>query len=470
MPAPIDYGVNIADPTQAFLSAFQSGASVQESQFKRQQQQQQLANQQNIQEGFNKVRQPGATAADYANLSMLLPETQAKAVRESFGMLSGERQQMALQQSGQVFSAFKSGQPEIAISLMDQQIDAKRNSGDEPGAKFLETWRDVAKANPKATEDYFGFTISQMPGGDKVITSAISLGQEGRAAGKGPAELRESVAKADSAVADATIKLAQADNAADTAKADAELKKAQAAKAVIDAEFARRNAELEVQQKGATLRKTEADILINKENARIAALTAAAAKETNALRREELQQKINESKEKRDSTDREQKATFESQTADIDNFLNTAARIKQTPKDIIKQATGPIASRLPTSNQDVADFESLVDTLGSQAFISQIPKIKGTGALSENEGNKLQASLQNLSLKQSPERLIENVNEATRLLEKVRANISVRSGLPALPLDVPARVEVFVMLPNGNRAKFPNQAAADAYKKQAGIQ
>jgi hypothetical protein len=470
MPAPIDYGVNIADPTQAFLSAFQSGASVQESQFKQQQQQQQLANQQNIQEGFNKVRQPGATAADYANLSMLLPETQAKAVRESFGMLSGERQQMALQQSGQVFSAFKSGQPEIAISLMDQQIDAKRNSGDEPGAKFLETWRDVAKANPKATEDYFGFTISQMPGGDKVITSAISLGQEGRAAGKGPAELRESVAKADSAVADATIKLAQADNAADTAKADAELKKAQAAKAVIDAEFARRNAELEVQQKGATLRKTEADILINKENARIAALTAAAAKETNALRREELQQKINESKEKRDSTDREQKATFESQTADIDNFLNTAARIKQTPKDIIKQATGPIASRLPTSNQDVADFESLVDTLGSQAFISQIPKIKGTGALSENEGNKLQASLQNLSLKQSPERLIENVNEATRLLEKVRANISVRSGLPALPLDVPARVEVFVMLPNGNRAKFPNQAAADAYKKQAGIQ
>lgn len=470
MPAPIDYGVNIADPTQAFLSAFQTGASVQESQFKQQQQQQQLANQQNIQEGFNKVRQPGATAADYANLSMLLPETQAKAVRESFGMLSGERQQMALQQSGQVFSAFKSGQPEIAISLMDQQIEGKRNSGDEPGAKFLETWRDVAKANPKATEDYFGFTISQMPGGDKVITSAISLGQEGRAAGKGPAELRESVAKADSAVADATIKLAQADNAADTAKADAELKKAQAAKAVIDAEFARRNAELEVQQKGATLRKTEADILINKENARIAALTAAAAKETNVLKREELQQKINESKEKRDATDREQKATFESQTADIDNFLNTAARIKQTPKDIIKQATGPIASRLPTSNQDVADFESLVDTLGSQAFISQIPKIKGTGALSENEGNKLQASLQNLSLKQSPERLIENVNEATRLLEKVRGNISVRSGLPALPLDVPARVEVFVMLPNGNRAKFPNQAAADAYKKQAGIQ
>jgi hypothetical protein len=178
---PINYGVQIQDPTQSFLSAFQTGASIQESRLKQEQQQQQLANQKLIQEGFTKLRQPGATAADYANLSMLLPETQAKSVRESFSMLSGERQNAALQQSGQVFSAFKAGKPDIAISLLDQQIEGKRNSGDEAGAKFLETWRDVAKENPKATEDYFGFTISQMPGGDKVITSAIALGGEKRA-------------------------------------------------------------------------------------------------------------------------------------------------------------------------------------------------------------------------------------------------------------------------------------------------
>ena len=101
MPAPIDYGVQIADPTQSFLSAFQAGAGIQEARLKQEQQQMQLANQKLVQEGFNKLRQPGATAADYANLSMLLPETQAKAVRESFGMLSAERQQAALQQSGQ---------------------------------------------------------------------------------------------------------------------------------------------------------------------------------------------------------------------------------------------------------------------------------------------------------------------------------------------------------------------------------
>jgi hypothetical protein len=203
---PINYGVEIQDPTQSFLSAFQTGAAIQDTRLKQEQQQQQMANQKLIQEGFTKLRQPGATAADYANLAMVLPETQAKSVRESFNMLSGERQQNALQQSGQVFSAFKSGKPEIAISLLERQIEAKRNSGDNEGAMFLETWRDVAKENPKATEDYFGFTISQMPGGDKIIESAVKLGAERRTEELQPSVLTEAQAKAAKAKSEAEIK------------------------------------------------------------------------------------------------------------------------------------------------------------------------------------------------------------------------------------------------------------------------
>jgi hypothetical protein len=209
--------------------------------------------------------------------------------------------------------------------------------------------------------------------------------------------------------------------------------------------------------------------LINKENARIAALQAAQAKETNNLKRQELQQKIDDAKEKRDVADRDQKATVANQTADIDNFLNTAARVLQTPKEVIASATGPVASQVFTFSSEVADFESLVEALGSQAFIAQIPKIKGTGALSEKEGDKLQQSLQTLSLRQSPARLKENVTEAVRLLKKVRENISVKYGVPALPLDIPASTEVTVTLPNGSTMKFPNQAGADAFKRAAGI-
>jgi hypothetical protein len=255
---PINYGVEIQDPTQSFLSAFQTGAAIQDTRLKQEQQQQQMANQKLIQEGFNKLRQPGATAADYANLAMVLPETQAKAVRESFNMLSGERQQNALQQSGQVFSAFKAGKPEIAIGLLERQIEAKRNSGDNEGAMFLETWRDVAKENPKATEDYFGFTISQMPGGDKVIESAVKLGGERRAEAQAPAQLTEAMAKADKAVADATTAQATATNAAERAKADADKAVADAKAAMVQAKYAEQIKLADLEKKAADLGLTNA--------------------------------------------------------------------------------------------------------------------------------------------------------------------------------------------------------------------
>jgi hypothetical protein len=255
---PINYGVEIQDPTQSFLSAFQTGAAIQDTRLKQEQQQQQMANQKLIQEGFNKLRQPGATAADYANLAMVLPETQAKAVRESFNMLSGERQQNALQQSGQVFSAFKAGKPEIAISLLERQIEAKRNSGDNEGAMFLETWRDVAKENPKATEDYFGFTISQMPGGDKVIESAVKFGGERRAEAQAPAALTEAMAKADKAVADATTAQATATNAPERAAADAAKAKADAEKAMVEAKYAEGVAKDAIKKRAADLGLTTA--------------------------------------------------------------------------------------------------------------------------------------------------------------------------------------------------------------------
>ncbi len=172
---PINYGVDIPDPSQSFLQAFKTGTAITETRMAQEKAQREAEQQQLISQAFQRMRQPGATAKDYADLAMMLPETQAKAVRESFSMINADQQQNALTQAGQVFSAFKSGKPDIAVGLIERQIEAKRNSGDEGGARFLETWRDVAKENPKAAEDYFGFSISQMPGGDKVIDAVVKL-------------------------------------------------------------------------------------------------------------------------------------------------------------------------------------------------------------------------------------------------------------------------------------------------------
>jgi hypothetical protein len=60
------------------------------------------------------------------------------------------------------------------------------------------------------------------------------------------------------------------------------------------------------------------------------------------------------------------------------------------------------------------------------------------GALSNTEGEKLQAALQNFSLRQSPERLKENLAEARRLLTKARASIAKQYGAQETKPDTPA--------------------------------
>jgi hypothetical protein len=169
------------------------------------------------------------------------------------------------------------------------------------------------------------------------------------------------------------------------------------------------------------------------------------SKETNQLKQQELQLKLEETKQKmadaerqKESARNEKESGLESARMNVDNMLNTVARVSKTPADIIEDATGPVDQMLPTLRQGTADFEELVNTLGSQAFLSQIPLIKGMGQLSNAEGEKLQAAFQNFSLRQSPERLKENLAEAQRLLLKARANIARQYGKPDSRPDTPA--------------------------------
>ena len=168
-----NYSIDIPAPYQEMLKGYMTGMALEE---KRQAQQAQMQQQAQMRELYAKLGQPGVTAQDYARLTMGLPPDQAKSVREGVEMMTTAQQQEAINSGGQIFSAFRAGKPDIAIGLLDQQIAAKRNSGDEQGAKSLETWRDVARENPKAAETFFGFGLSIIPGGDKVIEAATKVG------------------------------------------------------------------------------------------------------------------------------------------------------------------------------------------------------------------------------------------------------------------------------------------------------
>lgn len=193
---PINYMQGAINPFEQALSGFKAGASIADAMRAREQQRMELESRQKILEIGNTIRNnPNATAEDYAKFAMLLPPEQAKSVRESWQMMGEERQQAALKTAGQVFSALNSGQPEIAVDMLNQHAEAARNTpGQEKQAQYFETWANIAKTNPDAARMNFGTTLSLFPGGDKVIEGVSKIGEERRREEMQPGALEKQAA------------------------------------------------------------------------------------------------------------------------------------------------------------------------------------------------------------------------------------------------------------------------------------
>ena len=465
---PINYGVEIEDPTKSFLSAFQTGATIQDTRLKQEQQQQQMANQKLIQEGFTKLRQPGATAADYANLAMVLPETQAKAVRESFNMLSGERQQNALQQSGQVFSAFKSGRPEIAISLLERQIEAKRNSGDNEGAMFLETWRDVAKENPKATEDYFGFTISQMPGGDKIIESAVKLGAERRTEEQAPAKLRQELAAADKAEVEARVKMETATDDIAKAKATREFEEAKARKEKVQADTELQTRLSDIGFKQAQINKFKVETRNLDTQGKMLSLDFQAA-----LQGLPLPSKKTEGGGGTATEDERKAAGWLAQATNAYNNMLGAMYTKEGKKTDA-EAPGKLESALGTLPFIGEGSAALARSTDRQKFTQAASSLSeallraATGAgVNRDEAKQKLEELTPLFTDDADTRK-QKLEAIPMYLEslKSRAGRAAPSGyqVPQAPTNA-----LSITLPDGNVFTAPNQKALDEFKRRAGL-
>jgi len=410
---PITYNIDVASPFQAALQGYQAGAAIRSDQ--QAQQQQEAARQQQQQQARviqDLLAKKNATAEDYANATLLVPGMKDQ-FKQAWETRSAQQQQNDLGHISQVYGALQSGNSDVAASLLDQRAQALRNSGNEADAKSAETMAAVVRAHPELARSMVGMKLSAIPGGDKVIDGAAKLRGEDRADElQGPA-VEEAKAKAHSAS--------------------------------VASRFAESNAAIDLEKKGWDIKKVQADITVAKQNVAIAAQQAAIAREANGIKRQELQIQLQNMLDARDEKVRTRTADLESARGSMDNFLNTADRFLAAavgkdgkPSSTLKAAAGPLDSRFPTAQEDVADLEALAETLGSQAFLSQIPSMKGMGSLTEREGAKLESSLANLSLKQSPEQLLANVKEAQRLILKARKNASSRYGMPESVPDTPA--------------------------------
>ena len=409
---PYDYSIDIQSPVDSALKGFQGGLAMRQGlvdeQLKEQKLTQQLAMQKDI---AGLTANPNAGAHDYAAMMTKYPQL-SEQFKRSWDVLNADQQKNSLSHATQVYAAVNSGQHDVAINMLRKQAEAARAAGDEKNAKINEDMASLIEAHPDTAKTTGGLMLAAVMGPEKFADTFGKLGAEQRAQDQAPADLRKANADASSAEADAQTK-------------------------GVTAKYAESAAVQDLAKKGWDIKAVQADIDYKRESSRISAMNAAISREGNDLKRQELQLKVQEARQKLDDGIREKAASAESAAATIDNSLNTIERIKKNKS--LNDVLGPMEGRLPAVlSDDASDAIALIDTLGSQAFLSQVGQMKGQGALSNAEGEKLQSALTNLSRKQSESQFRANLDDAARIMKKARENLARRSGVPLGKPDTPA--------------------------------
>lgn len=377
------------------------------------------------------MQDPNEKVLALTDLGLQFPEM-SKNLNEASKTYSENAKTTAKNTLMPILSAIKNGRYDLAKSMTETASEAFKNSGNTKASNAL---RDVSMRIENG-EDLGGLFneaslyVSSILGWDETMAALKAGAETARADEQAKQEVSQTAIKAEQAKQEPLVTQIK--------QAELERQPFLTKKAQVEADFANSNAALELQKKGWDITKIQNDIDISKQNSRIAAMNAQFARENNDLKKQELALKIADAQQKRDSVFNEKVAKVESARSGMDNMLNTAQRILKTPMSVIESATGPISTRFPTLSQDTADFEELVDNLKSQAFLAQIPNIKGMGALSNAEGDKLQQALQNFNLRQSPTQLLGNIKEAQRLVLKARSSLAKEYGVPESSPDVPA--------------------------------
>ena len=155
------------------------------------------------------------------------------------------------------------------------------------------------------------------------------------------------------------------------------------------------------------------------------ALDRQVSRETNELKRAELEQKLDGIRTQKEAAKAERYDTVASQVDSADRAIKTAQSIINSPgfTGYFGVNVNPFGSRfLPGT--DASDTSAMVDTLKSQGFMSGIQQMRGMGALSDAEGRKVMDAIGSLDsgmsekqAKKSIEGIIETFEQGKKRLE-----------------------------------------------------
>jgi len=192
----------------------------------------------------------------------------------------------------------------------------------------------------------------------------------------------------------------------------------------------------ELAQTTANTVKTYSDIDAKREENRIKAMEAAAQKETNALKRQELEQKISEAKQAAADKQAEKVAAGEGSAATFDNTIQTINDVLTHPG---LSASVGFNSTFPTiKGSDSANFQSALKVLQSQQFLAGVKALKtsgGGGALSDAEGAKIASAIGSLDLWQGEPAFRASVGKILDIVKDAKARSAKQYASPPLIFD-----------------------------------
>jgi hypothetical protein len=207
---PINYSVDVQTPIAAAAQGYQLGAGMHDEQFKQQQQQAALQQQQQQAQVIRSlISNPNAGASDYANAALLVPGMREQ-FKQAWEQKNSDQQQSDLAHTSQVYAALKSGNPDVAVQLLNDRATALRNSGNEADAKHADAMAGVIQEHPELARTMVGLHLSAVPGGDKIVDQARQLGNDPANAAKLAADASLAQTTAGVAAATAPDKVAAA--------------------------------------------------------------------------------------------------------------------------------------------------------------------------------------------------------------------------------------------------------------------
>lgn len=388
MAQPFNYSLGVPSPIESGQSAYQTelqGLNVQAQMQAAQAQaiaaqqkaQQDALRQQQWQEVTNRILSPNATASDYQRAMLLGNKDQADAIRGMFTQRTEEQNAAARSKLAPVVFALSANKPESAISVLERQ---KQAHSDNPDAlQEIDSQIAIIKADPQAAQLQLGGALSLIPGGDKVLENALKLTQERRNVSR---EAREQ------------------------------------SKELRDAEM-----------QGWNIKKIQNDIGVSRMNAQIAAANAAASREGNTLKQQELLLKVQELADKRDQAVKTRIAEGESVVSSLQNTKALLSDIlSKENRSALQTAVGSSAFLAMAPGTQARTIAGKIEQLQNAVAAVNLDKLKG--AMSDKDILFLKNIESNLDRYQDEAAFIRELNRISNSLDQGISRAATKYGMP----------------------------------------